>query len=66
MDQKNFTDENQLYFNKTYEPHLTYLETWQTSFWNFTQIVSLWAYERTGEKNICSLSTIFSLAILLL
>ena len=31
---------------------LAYLETWQTSFQNFTQIVSLRAYKRTGEKNL--------------
>ena len=37
---------------------LAYPETWQTSFQNFTQIVSLRAYERTGKK-ICFFSNFF-------
>ena len=33
---------------------LTYLETWQTSFWNFTQIVSLRAYRLKKSKRFSS------------
>ena len=32
--------------------HLTYLETWQTCFVKFTQMVSLQAYQRTNLKNL--------------